>query len=190
MENVKIKKIPINDRPRERLINFGTKSLSNEELLSIVLNSGTKGSSVKNLASIILSIAGGINNLGNLTYHDLIKIKGVGNVKACIILSLIELGKRMNRTMDTFSGVKLNDPKKIFDFYKSRISKYQEEFYCIYLDAKKYVIEDKLLFMGTANHFWEKSFRASIRIRLKSAPNCPQSMSGNMRIWKTFWKSS
>ncbi len=152
MENVKIKKIPVNDRPRERLVNFGPKSLSNEELLSIVLNSGTKGSSVKNLASIILSKTRGINNLSILTYHDLIGIKGVGNVKACIILSLIELSVRMNRTIDTFNRVKLNDPKKVFEFYKSRISKYQEQVYCIYLDAKKCVIKDKLLFIGTVNH--------------------------------------
>ena len=70
MENVMIKKIPINDRPRERLINYGVSSLSNEELLSILLNSGTKNISVKNLASIILSKTNNLKDLEKLSYYD------------------------------------------------------------------------------------------------------------------------
>ena len=152
MENVKIKNIPLADRPRERLISFGAHNLSNEELLSILLNSGSKNVSVKNISSIILSKAGGIKNLKKLTYNDLIKISGVGNVKACLVLALIEISKRMNRTIDSITNIKLNDPKKVFEFYKSKIDSFQEQFYCIYLDAKKRVINDKLLFVGTVNH--------------------------------------
>lgn len=152
MENIKIKKIPVNDRPRERLINFGAKNLSNEELLSILLNSGTKDISVKNLASLILSKASGIKKLCNLTYYDLINIKGIGKVKACIILSLIELSIRMNSEIEIIDKIKINDPKKVYYFYKNRVNINQEEFYSIYLDAKKRIIKDKLIFMGTVNH--------------------------------------
>ena len=152
MENVKIKNIPLSDRPRERLISIGAKNLSNEELLSILLNSGSKNVSVKNISSVILSKAGGINKLKKLDYNDLIKIKGVGNVKACLVLALIELSKRMNRKVDNLTNVKLNEPAKVFEFYKSRVDSFQEQFYCIYLDAKKRVIKDKLLFIGTVNH--------------------------------------
>lgn len=152
MENVKIKKIPINDRPRERLINYGASSLSNEELLSILLNSGTKNISVKNLASIILSKTNNLKDLDNLSYHDLMSIKGVGTVKASIILSFLELSKRINMEVVTIIKTKLNDPSKVFDYYKYKVNKYQEEFYCIYLDAKKRVIDNKLLFVGTVNH--------------------------------------
>ena len=152
MENVKIKKIPINDRPRERLINYGASSLSNEELLSILLNSGTKNISVKNLASIILSMTKTIKDLEKLSYHDLISIKGVGSVKASIILSFLELSKRINMEEVSINNLKLNDPIKVFEYFKYRINKFQEEFYCIYLDAKKRVIDSKLLFVGTVNH--------------------------------------
>lgn len=152
MENVKIKKIPINDRPRERLINFGASSLSNEELLSILLNSGTKNISVKNLASIILSKTNNLKDLDKLSYHDLINIKGVGSAKASIILSFLELSKRINMEETSINNIKLNDPSKVFDYFKYRINKDQEEFYCIYLDAKKKVISYKLLFVGTVNH--------------------------------------
>ena len=152
MENIKIKKIPVNDRPREWLINFGAKNLSNEELLSILLNSGTKDISVKNLASLILSKASDIKKLYSLTYHDLISIKGIGKVKACIILSLIELSIRMNSEIEIIDKIKVNDPKKVYYFYKNRVNINQEEFYSIYLDAKKRIIKDKLIFMGTVNH--------------------------------------
>ncbi len=152
MENVKIKKIPINDRPRERLINFGASSLSNEELLSILLNSGTKNISVKNLASIILSKTNNLKDLDKLSYHDLINIKGVGSAKASIILSFLELSKRINMEETSINNIKLNDPLKVFDYFKYRVNKDQEEFYCIYLDAKKKVISYKLLFIGTVNH--------------------------------------
>ena len=152
MENVKIKKIPINDRPRERLINSGASSLSNEELLSILLNSGTKNISVKNLASIILSKTKAIKDLEKLSYNDLISIKGVGTVKASIILSFLELSKRMNMEGSRINNAKLNDPFKVFEYFKYIVNKSQEEFYCIYLDAKKRVISSKLLFIGTVNH--------------------------------------
>lgn len=152
MENVKIKKIPINDRPRERLINYGASSLSNEELLSILLNSGTKNISVKNLASIILSKTNNLKDLDKLSYHDLINIKGVGSAKASIVLSFLELSKRINMEENKINNIKLNDPSKVFDYFKYKVNKYQEEFYCIYLNAKKKVISYKLLFVGTVNH--------------------------------------
>ena len=152
MENIKIENIPINDRPRERLINNGPESLSNEEILSIILNSGTKDISVKNLSSMILCKVRDLSRLKDLTYYDLINIKGIGMAKACTLLSAIELSKRMNRKYDNLGGIKLNDPSKVFDFYKSKINNLQEKVFCIYLDSNKKVIRDKLLFIGTVNH--------------------------------------
>lgn len=152
MENIKIEDIPVDDRPRERLINKGAHSLSNEELLAILLGSGTKNMSVKTLSSLILSKSGNIKDLSKLTYYDLIKIKGIGKAKACTILSLIELSMRIGRKTESIEKVKLNSPDKVFEFYKGKIDKYQEQFYVIYLDAKKRVITDKLLFQGTVNH--------------------------------------
>ena len=152
MENIKIKKIPINDRPRERLINIGAKNLSNDELLAIILNSGNKNISVKNIATSILSKIKDLKELENLSYQDLIKIDGVGKVKAIIILAFVELSKRMNTDIENINNIKLTDPSKVFKYYKNKINKTQEEFYCIYLDAKKRVINQKLLFVGTVNH--------------------------------------
>ncbi len=152
MENIKIKKIPKEDRPRERLINKGVESLSTEELLAILLGSGTKNISVKNLSSLLLSKAGNLSNLKGITYHDLLKIKGIGEAKACIILSFIELSRRINKKTLNIKKTKIDHASKVFEYYKDKVSKTQEEFYCIYLDAKKRVIDESLLFKGTVNH--------------------------------------
>ncbi len=150
--SVKLKELPVLERPRERLINVGVENLSDEELLSIILKTGSKEMSVKELAAYILSNLGGIENLKNINYHEVKKIKGIGEAKACMLVALSEIARRMNRKVASLMGVKLNTPLKIFEFYKSKINDDQEQFYCIYLDASKKVIEEKLLFIGTVNY--------------------------------------
>ncbi len=150
--SVKLKEMPLLERPRERLINVGVENLSDEELLAIVLKTGSKEMSVKSLSSYILSSLGGIENLKKLNFHEVKKIKGIGEAKACTLVALSEIARRMNRKVASIVGTKLNTPLKIFEFYKSKINDNQEEFYCIYLDASKKVIEEKLLFIGTANY--------------------------------------
>ena len=76
--NVLIKDIPLNERPRERLINKGVEYLSNEDLLAILLKTGTKDYSVKVLASNILKQLDNISNLKDINLERLIKIKGIG----------------------------------------------------------------------------------------------------------------
>lgn len=150
--NVKMKDVPELERPRERLINFGVENLSDEELLSIILKTGYKDMSVKNLSAYILSSLKGIENLKNVNFHEVKKIKGIGDAKACSLVALAEVCRRMNRKVVSLIGIKLNTPEKVYDFYKSKIDDFQEQFYCIYLDASKKVIEEKLLFIGTANY--------------------------------------
>ena len=150
--SVKLKELPVLERPRERLINVGVENLSDEELLAIILKTGSKEMSVKELSSYILSSFGGIENLKKLKYHEVKKIKGIGEAKACMLVAISEIVRRMNRKVITLMGTKLNTPLKIFEFYKSKINNEQEQFYCIYLDASKKIIEEKLLFIGTANY--------------------------------------
>lgn len=149
----KIKDIPSNDRPRERLINYGVEYLSNEELLAIILKSGTKELSAKELALLILSQFKDEQELQNVTYEQLIKMKGVGAAKACALLAALEIGKRMNRSVPTLNNQKFNTPLLVYKHYFPKLkTKKQEHFYCIYLNNKKKIIKDKLLFIGTINY--------------------------------------
>lgn len=151
--SLKIKDIPIEERPRERLINSGVNSLSTEELLAIVIKNGTKNKSAKDLASEILVKTDGLKNIEILNYDFLKNIKGIGSAKACDIVASIELGKRINKSIKSLSGIKFNNSSLVFDYYKNIIGdKKQEYFYTIYLDSNKRVIKDKLLFIGTLNH--------------------------------------
>ena len=148
---MKIKEIPINDRPVERLINKGSEALSNDELLAILLRTGTKEMSAKDLGTLILNKVG-IGELRNITYEQLISIKGVGSKKAGTIMAAIELSKRMNQKVVNLRG-EFNDPLKLYNHYREILKdKNQEHFYVVYLDIRNKIIKDKLLFIGTANY--------------------------------------
>lgn len=150
---VKIKEIPLSDRPVERLLSKGSDSLSNEELLAILLRTGTKELSSKELACEILKKINHIKELQHINIEQLLKIKGIGNSKAAILMSAIELSKRMNREIDDIKTKKANHPELLFQYYKNLLSdKTQEYFYAVYLDTNKNIISDKLLFIGTINY--------------------------------------
>lgn len=150
--SIKIKDIPIEERPRERLIKYGVENLSNEELLSILIGNGTKGKSAKDLSLMILNKIKEIDNNDLLNYHFLSTIKGLGTAKTCTILAAVEFGKRMNMKCSSLNSVVINNADIVFNYFKDLfLNKKQEYFYCLYLDSKKTIIKNKLLFIGTLN---------------------------------------
>ncbi len=150
MEEIKIKNIIKEERPRERFIKYGVENLSNEELLAIILKNGTREYSVKTLAIKLLNSLGSIDKLKSSTINSLTKIKGIGRVKAIELLSIVELSKRINMT--DINSIKLNNSKIIFEYFKYIFdNEKQEYFYAIYLDSKSKLISYKLLFKGTIN---------------------------------------
>ena len=149
---MKIKDLPLNERPRERVIKYGIENISNSELLAIIIKTGTRKYSVKEIADIILSRINGISNLNDININTFNNIPGLGKVKTIELMAAIELGKRI------FFDNKIS--KKIFfdnpdDIYLANISLFkgtkQEYFYVLYLDNRNNLIERKLLFMGTIN---------------------------------------
>ena len=150
---VKIKDLPLEERPYEKLINNGVNSLTNEELIAILLKTGTKSYSAKELSSIILKNLNNISDLKKLNYNNLIKINGIGIKKSCVLLAAIELGKRITNYNSSIVNKKLNSSELVFEYYKNILKdKKQEHFYCVYLDNSKRIIHEKLLFIGTINY--------------------------------------
>src|SRR5688572_27995294 len=95
MAKLNIKDWSPEDRPREKLLLKGVSALSDTELIAILLRSGTKTLSAVELAKIILRTTGNnLHELARLSVKDLIKIKGVGDVKALTIITAMELGRR------------------------------------------------------------------------------------------------
>lgn len=147
---MKLKDIPKNERPREKLIENGVDALTNEELISIILKTGTKNKSVKELSSEILSKVSNINNLKDCSINYLLEVKGIGNTKACEVLAAIELGKRIYLFKE--KKTRITSSKDVFNnmrYYLGECN--QEYFYCMYLNNKNEIIERRLLFMGTVN---------------------------------------
>lgn len=153
MVNIKIKEIPKNDRPRERLLNNGAESLSNEELLAIILDTGSKDVSVKSLALNILKKCDDFKDLRNINLETLLSIKGIGRAKACKILALVEIAKRLNKKIQNINNLRITNSDIVYEYYKNIFDGvYQEQFRCVYLDNNKRIIKEKLLFVGTINH--------------------------------------
>jgi len=148
--NYRIKDIDKSLRPRERAIKYGLSSLSDDELLSIIIGSGTKSKNVKTLSLDILNRVGSLNNFLSLDISELKKIKGIGNAKALDILASIEFGKRILSYHK--DNVRIANAKEVYNLYKySLIDKEQEVFMALYLDNSKKLIKDKILFKGTIN---------------------------------------
>ncbi|HIT21911.1 MAG TPA: DNA repair protein RadC [Candidatus Scybalousia intestinigallinarum] len=149
---MRLKELPVMERPRERLLEYGASSLANDELLSILLDTGKKGKNVKDLSLEVLQSCGNITNLQNITKEQLLSIDGIGLVKALKLLSAIELGKRIFLKVDKQGKVQMKNSFDIYQYVKYWfVGKEQECFYCLYLNNRNEVIERKLLFMGTIN---------------------------------------
>ena len=146
----RIKELPIDERPRERLKQVGIKNLSDKELLSIILKTGRKGKNVNELSIELLKKID-IKDLQNVTLKELVSINGIGEVKAMELLAAIELGKRIwlkeNNKLEKLENAEKiwKDSKYLFAGLK------QEYFYCYYFNNKQELIKRKKLFIGTIN---------------------------------------
>lgn len=149
---MKLKTLPKNERPRERLLEHGSSVLSNEELLSIIFRTGVKDMSVKEVSNNVLSSIDSISDLANISIDELACIKGVGIVKAITLLASLELGKRVySNPMN--KGVKLNNTFLVHETFKTLFkSLLQEKFVAIYLNTKKELIGYDILFVGTIDN--------------------------------------
>ena len=141
-----IKNVAVEDRPREKLFEKGIKSMTNTELLAIILGSGTRDNNALELSWQIMDHYN--NNLSEIVkaeIYDLVKFKGIGNVKAATILAALELGIRTiaNNGKNVKTITKSND---IYDIFRPLIgfAKY-EEFWSLYLNRNLNVIaKDKI----------------------------------------------
>ncbi len=115
--SVKIKELPISERPYEKLELYGEKSLSEAELLAIIIKTGTKNETSVELAKRILGLNKGIdsNNLNFLrekSIEEFMQIKGIGKVKAIQLKALCEFATRMNKPLD-YRKIKIQTPGDI-----------------------------------------------------------------------------
>jgi len=146
-----IKALPEELRPREKLLLFGENTLSDSELLAILLQSGTKEKNVIDLAQEVLIQSKGLMGLGEMTMASLSEINGIGISKACTILSMVELSRRLN-SMGFAQKMKIRHPKEVVPIFLRMVTSWwQESFMVVYLDKAMQVIGKQELFKGQEN---------------------------------------
>ncbi|MFC4356016.1 DNA repair protein RadC [Chryseomicrobium palamuruense] len=143
-----IRDVNRDDRPRERLIQQGPQSLSNQELIAILLRTGTKETSVLSLSNEILKYFERIHHLKNATIEELTQIKGVGTVKAVQLLAAVEFGRRL-AVQDAQDRVTVRSPKDAADYIKHDLHHLmQEHFVLLFLNVKNQIIHKQTIFIG------------------------------------------
>lgn len=140
---MRVKDLPKHDRPREKLERYGVGRLSEQELLALLLGSGIKGVNVVQLANKIQKLVEKEENA--ITLEELLEIKGLGKVKAGIVLAALEYGKRnFSKTPETFIT-----PEKVFELCADTRDSRREHFIAFYLNSRNMLISREVISVGT-----------------------------------------
>jgi DNA repair protein RadC len=147
--SIKITDWAVEDRPREKLYQKGTSSLSDAELLAILIGSGTRKRSAVDLGRELLSMVNNnLNSLGKQTIADLTKIKGIGNARAITIAAALELGRR-RKLAETPEIPQIKCSKDVFDMLSPILSDLpHEEFWILFLNRSNKVMNRMKLSQG------------------------------------------
>jgi len=137
------------DRPREKLALKGKNTLSDAELVAILIGSGNKNETAVELSKKILaSINNDLNELGKLSITDLTKFNGIGEAKAISIIAALELGRR-RKTSDVEKRVKVTSSKDAYNSIAPVLSDLQhEEFWVIYLNRNNEILKQENISKG------------------------------------------
>ena len=122
----RIRDLPTEERPRERLHRYGAAALSTSELLAIILRTGTPGENVINLATRLLSTFRGLAGLAQATYAELGSLQGLGEAKASQLKAALELGKRLSST-SAEERVIIQSPQDVANLLQAEMSLLEQE---------------------------------------------------------------
>lgn len=147
---MKITDMAPENRPRERLQLQGAEALSTAELLAIILKFGTKKENVLELGNRLLSKYN-VEQLSSCSLPELMNEYGIGKAKACQIIALFELYKRMNNGVKKETVI-VSGAKDIAELYQSKLNHiHKEHFRAVYLDTKNKIIADQTITIGILN---------------------------------------
>jgi DNA repair protein RadC len=185
MSNLSIKSWSENDRPREKLMLLGKDSLSDAELLSILIRTGTASQNALEVARSVLLL--GNNNLADLsrlTIEDLSKVNGLGKVKAITIIAALELGRR-RRTAESSNIQKIKTSMEAVEIFRPHLADLShEEFWILLLNRANVIIGKKNVSRGGLSGTLVDPkiiFKESIEARASGIILCHNHPSGNNR---------
>ena len=144
-----IKNWAVEDRPREKIITKGLDSLSDAELIAILIGSGNREESAVELSRRILQhVNNNLNELGKLSMAELQKNKGIGEAKAITIIAALELGRRRKRS-DIQNKKSIKDSRDIVDIFQTKLGDLpHEEFWILLLNRSNRIIHTEKISQG------------------------------------------
>ena len=147
--NLSIKQWKEDDRPREKMLSKGKESLSDAELIAILIGSGNRQESAVDLSKRMLaSVNNNLNELAQLTITDLMQFNGIGEAKAITIITAITLGKRIRLENALIKPV-IKSSKSVFNIMQPKIGNLKhEEFWVLFLNNSNTIINSKQLSKG------------------------------------------
>jgi DNA repair protein RadC len=147
--SIKITDWAVEDRPREKLIRKGISSLSDAELLGILISSGTKDKSAVDLGRELLGmVSNNLNGLGKLSINDLKKLHGIGTARAVTIAAALELGRR-RKLAEVPESPQIKSSGDVASIFQPLLSDLlHEEFWILFLNRSNRVIARMKLSQG------------------------------------------
>ncbi|HKL84600.1 MAG TPA: DNA repair protein RadC [Bacilli bacterium] len=149
----KIKDIPLYQRPREKAMRYGINSLSNVELLAIIINSGTKRDSALKIAENLLIKYQGLTKMANFTETTDFSVHGIKDIKAITLLAAFKLSERIqkenyNELLQIESSSDIAN-KYLYDFSSAK----NEMLLIVALDKSLKILKEQILYVGTKSGF-------------------------------------
>jgi len=147
-----MKSMPPDERPYEKCLEKGAECLSDAELLSVILRTGSCGESALDLSRRILRLNGeksGLLGIYHMSIADLMKVRGLGSVKAAQLKCIAELSRRISRSRFS-EGVSFQDPVAVAEYYMEDLRHLEQEVVIlVMLNSKGRLIRDMRLSLGT-----------------------------------------
>lgn len=151
-KNYTMKQLPVSEKPYEKCIRYGAGTLSDAELLAVIIKTGTRDRTSLQLAMEILELHPsyrGLIGLHHPSLKELVQVKGVGKVKAIQLLCVAELSKRLARQTRSPSS-KLTCPCEVADYFMAEMRSLEtEHLYAAFMDAGGRILHDQIVFKGT-----------------------------------------
>lgn len=147
-----IKELPTLERPREKAIRYGVETLSDIELLTLLISKGYKGYSAFDIAVNCIKEFNGLYGLSKASIFEIEKIKGIKDAKALNLISIFELHKRLLMKEKEQEEI-VPDSEYLYNKYKHKLlSSHQENLILIVLDSRRKILHEKTLYVGTENN--------------------------------------
>jgi DNA repair protein RadC len=146
-----IKDLPEDERPRERLAQYGPLALNTAELLAIILRVGTKDENVIRVAQRLLSNYGGLAGLHRMSFSELVAVKGLGMAKAAQLKAAFEIGRRLTLALpeERHTVKSPDDAARLLMLEMGSLE--QEHLKAIILNTKNQVLKTHLIYVGSLN---------------------------------------